>query len=459
MASVSGSFFNPWIGGSSSEITCSAQESVDSGVLNIIQDPELSRMAIDHIRSSRFNGDQTPVVEFLKSNLRELPALNEKLVEQSPLLAMMALIINGDPAEDHWRDRAAAAYKKKYPLDGRFESNYAYLKHPTILLSHLLITSGAWKCANPENKAFYDEQMAGSFQGNIAFDKGDQLSREEFALIQQREDPKTPYPILEKLSENEHGYEVKEWCSTPCMVDTKSRVDDVYIASRRRFQIETMNHFIGSLKETSAIISEEYHLPADQLHAVCVIGPYGAGKSRFIEAKFVGKKVTTYSLDELNNRLKSSESSPSDHHFEAMMLTRDLLTQLAEVPALLYENAAIDRFRFSRMTGRDFSSRQLIVEEISPATPEEAVKNFIARESGKEQILSDSRIGAARTSAEDAQKFRGERIESIKGNSRISYTLYCNDAVVATVRDRVLTVAEGQEELFHSLTSTEAMKK
>lgn len=447
-----GNHLIPLAAGSFSELTLSAKESADSRILTIMQNRELSRIAINNIRSSRFNGDQAVVVEFLKSTLGELPNVNEQFVEENPLLAMIALILKGDPAEDYLRDRAAVAYKKNYPDDTRFETNYAFLKHPTILLSHLLITAGAWECANPDNKEYYDEQMAGLFQGTIAFDKGDQLSKEELALIQKREDPKTPYPISAKLLENPNGYEVKGWCSTPSMVDTVSRVDDLYIDSRRAVQKQTISQFIDSLKDTSAILAECYHLPVDALHAICVIGPYGAGKSHFIESKFEGKKMTIYSLDELNNKLKSPDSSPGDHHFEAMMLTRDLLTQLNNVPVLMYEGASIDQFRFNRMINRDFGSRHIIVEEVSPNNPEESVKNCMTREAGKGLILSDSRLGAIRTSAEDAQKFRKGRVESAENNSRIDYTLYCNNMIVATVRDKVLTVSEDQQELFHALT-------
>ena len=70
---------------------------------------------------------------------------------------------------------------------------YFFLKDPDIFIAHLLITGGRWICANPENISFYDEQIAGMFQGTIAFDKGERLTASEVSKIQAHEkDSKFP---------------------------------------------------------------------------------------------------------------------------------------------------------------------------------------------------------------------------------------------------------------------------
>jgi len=420
---------------------------------------ERIRFAISHLRNDRLS-NSAQLTKFLKESISVLPKVNEELIQEDPLLSMLVLILNNDPSENHLREIAAETYIAKHSEDKRFEKAYAYLKVPHILVAHLLISTNQWKCANSENDEFYDEQMAGLFHGTVAFDKGDRLSPEELNKIKKQEGEKPRFPIAKKLEEKEGYFEVKDWCSTPPMCPSDTRLDDLFIDSRRVKQERVVVDYINSLKETSSIILATYGLPPNKSAVVAIIGPYGVGKSRFTQQKFTeAKKVTTFDLDKLNSFLMESTSRPQDHHFEAMMLKSKLLSSLAEVPALLTETAAIDEYRFNRMVNRDFSSRdQIIVEEIAPEKPSDAVNRFISREG----VTDQSRLGAATTSANDALKFRSGRIEMTKENSKINFTLYCSqpdkerNAVfieVAKVQDGKVLVAEGQEELFKRLTT------
>ncbi len=414
--------------------------------------------AISLLRKDRLSNSEELTL-LIKTTTR-LIRVNEEFVQSDPLLSLLILTLNNDPAEDNLRDQAAENYIKTCLEDKRFEKAYAYLKVPHILVAHLLIITNQWKCANPDNKEFYDEQMAGLFQGTVAFDKGDQVSREELLKIQSQEGENTRFPIAKKLVEKGGGFEVKEWCCTPPMCSTETRLDDLFIASRRMKQEHIMTDYICKLKETSAIIQDTYGLSPSTSAVITIIGPYGVGKSRFIQEKFSEKKnITSYSLDKLNAFLMESASRPQDHHFEAMMLTNRLLSKLSEIPALLTETAAIDEFRFNRMINRDFASRsQIIIEEIAPENTSDVVKRFIEREG----LVDQSRLGTATTAANDALKFRSKRIEKSKENPKIHYTLYCNPPAkegnvifieVAQIRNSILSVANGQEELYKTLVN------
>jgi hypothetical protein len=421
---------------------------------------ESIKQAIKNLMHDRFTGEKK-LTDFLKTFLGQLPEVNDSLVQKDPLLALFTLILNNNPAEDHLREAAADAYVAKNPEDARFEKAYAYLKDPHILLAHLLIISNQWRCVNPENKSFYDEQMAGSFHGNIAFDKGDRITSEEFALIRKQEGENPRFPISSKLEQKEGYYEVKDWCATPNMVSTENRLDDLFIASRRAVQERTLDDFILRLKETSALVQKVYALPPNESTVVAIIGPYGAGKSLYVQQKFAKEKpITVYSLDKLNDILKKPTSRPQDHHFEAMMMTSKLLKGLADVPALLTETAAIDEFRFNRMVNRDFSSRnRIIVEEIAPENTQDAVGRFVARE-GAVVSSNQTRMGAVQTSVEDALKFRDSRIENAKNNAKIQYTLYSSltnngtavFAEIAKTLNGKVIIAEGKEEIYSKLT-------
>ena len=422
--------------------------------------------AINLLRHDRFIND-VQLAEFLKKSIGDLPTVNEALIKKDPLLAMFILILNNNPREDHLRDLAADRYILQYPEDERFEKAYIYLKTPNILIGHLLICSDNWSSANPENKAFYDEQMAGMFHGNIAFDKGDRLSFEEVTLIQKCEGENPRFPIINKLEKKEGYFEVKDWCTTPAMCSSDTRLDDLFITSRRVAQESTLVGFVGLLEETSKIVQRVYKLSPDESAAVAIIGPYGAGKSHYVRQKFSGEKpITVFSLDRLNQLLMNPTSRRQDHHFEAMMLTGKLLKQLAEIPVLLTETAAIDEFRFNRLVDRDFSARhRIIIEEIAPENTTDSIKRFAARE-GNKVSSNQSHMGAVTTSTNDALRFRAGRIESAKMNPKVDYTLYCNisaangDAVfaeIAKAKGGVLTVQEDRKETF-SLLTPEAKK-
>lgn len=191
-----------------------------------------------------------------------------------------------------------------------------------------------------------------------------------------------------------------------------------------------------------------------------IIGPYGVGKSQFTKQKFAeAKEVTTFDLDRLKVLLMQSNSRDQDHHFEAMMLRDKLLTKLSEIPKLLTETAAIDQFRFNRLLTRDFSSRdQIVVEEVASENASDAVTRFLSREG----VTDQTRLGAATTSANDALRYRSERIEMAKNNPKVKYTLYCNQPTegknatfleVAKMQEGELKISQDQVELFKKLTS------
>ncbi len=462
-------FISPHLPSTAGQITKKeAEESVQEAqglshqhmvLLKLFGGEEGIRTAISHLRNDRLSNSEE-LTHLLKTTTTHFPKVNEELVRNDPLLSLLVLILNNNPAEDNLRDQAAQNYIKTHPEDKRFEKAYAYLKVPHILVAHLLIITNQWKCANPANNEFYDEQMAGLFQGTVAFDKGDRVSREELLKIQKQEGENPRFPIAKKLEEKEEGFEVKEWCCTPPMCPIDTRLDDLFIASRRIKQEHMMTGYIDRLKETGSIIQETYKLLPTVSAVVAIIGPYGVGKSRFTQQKFTEKKnITSYSLDKLNSFLMEPTGRPQDHHFEAMMLTNKLLSGLAEVPALLTEVAAIDEFRFNRMVNRDFSSRnRIVIEEIAPENTSDTVKRFIDREG----VVDQSRLGAATTTANDALKFRSNRIEKSKENPKIYYTLYCNPPAkeenvmfieVAKIRDGVLTITNGQEELYKKLVN------
>jgi len=423
------------------------------------------QQANELIRHDRFTGE-AKMAAFLLEALGKLPEVNETLIQQDPLLAMLVLILKDDSAEDHWRDAAADAYIAQYPEDKRFEKAYVYLKSPQILLTHLLVSTSQLKCANPENTAFYDEQIAGLFHGTIAFDKGDQISSEELGLIQQQEGTSPSFPIMNKLEKNESFFTVKDWCCTPVMSPTKSRVDDLFIPSRRGIQERVLSDFLEQLIQTSAIVQKAYSLPQNESTVVAVIGPYGAGKSKFVEKKFL-ENITVYSLDRLNENLKSPLSRPQDHHFEAMMLTSRLLAKVAEVPVLLTEVAAIDEFRFNRLVNRDFVKRErIIIEEIAPKKTIDSVNRLIRREFSEQDenmlLVNKSRIDAATTSSDDALRYRSSRIQNAAINSKIDYTLYCSETnsdgeaifcEIATTKNGAVSISKGRESTFNQLIS------
>ena len=412
--------------------------------------------AITLLRNDRFSSG-TELTKFLKEKF-ELPEISEKLIQNDPLLSMLVLILNENSSED-LRKRAAESYKANHPEDKRFEKAYAYLKEPHVLIAHLLISTDQWKCANPENIEFYDEQIASLLQGNMVFDVGDRLTPEELKQIQQQEGKDPRFPIADKITNKESYFEVDDWCSTPQMCSSE-KLNDLFIDSRRKMQEGVVNKYLDSLKATSPIIQKFYNLDPKLSAVVAHVGPYGAGKSTLTQQRFSNENIAVFHVDKLNTLLKDANSSKQDHHFEAMVLTRKFLSGLADVPVVFTEIAAIDEYRFNRLVNRDFSSReQIVIEEIAPEEPSDAVKRLFSIEGNN---VDQSRLDLANTSANDALKFRSGRIEMAKENSKIRYTLYCNKSAdanknvefikVAKVQDGKVTITKGQEKLFKTLT-------
>ena len=412
-------------------------------------------LAITLLRNDRFSSG-TELTKFLKEKF-ELPEISEKLIQNDPLLSMLVLILNENSSED-LRKRAAESYKANHPEDKRFEKAYAYLKEPHVLIAHLLISTDQWKCANPENIEFYDEQIASLLQGNMVFDVGDQLSKKEFEQIQQKEGEKPKDPIAGKTTDKGSYFEVIDWYSTPPMYPSE-KLNDLFIDSRRKMHDQVINDYLDELKATSPSIQKFYNLNPELSAVVAHIGPYGAGKSTLTKHRFSNENIAVFNVDKLSPLLKDSNSDDQDHHFEAMMVKNKFLSKLADVPVVFTEIAAIDEYRFNRLVNRDFSSReQIVIEEIAPEKPSEAVNRLLLREG---ENVDQSRLNLANTSANDALKFRSGRIEMAKGNPKIRYTLYCNKSdanknaefiEVAKVQDGKVTIAEGQEKLFKTLT-------
>jgi hypothetical protein len=418
-------------------------------LIQIFRSEEQIKAAIALIREDRINGT-THLKDKLRTFFTHLSNLDEQVIIQDPLSAILILMLLGDESM-HLRERAAEAYKTKYPNDKQFEMAYFFLKDPDIFIAHLLITGNRWICANQENRSFYDEQIAGMFQGTIAFDKGDCLTAYEVAKIQLYEKD-SKFPIINSLVEKHGKYEVVKWCSSPPMVPTEHRCDDLFIKSRRQAHGQLLTLHIEDLKQTSTLIENIYSLPQGHSHAIAVIGPWGAGKSYFIDKKFA-QRPTIFSLDAINKKLMTATSNASDHHFEAMMLTRELLNLIPKIPALLIEVAAIDKYRFERMINRDYSGRKIIIEEIATSSPQESINQYTTRESAQQLLVSQERIGAATQSANDALKYRLDRINTAVNRPDIVYTLHCQGHKIATVKDGKIAVAEGYEQLYQMLTN------
>jgi predicted ABC-type ATPase len=401
------------------------------------------------VREDRINGT-TRLKDELKIFFHSLPNVDEHTITQDPLHAILTLMLREDDSI-HLRERAAEAYKAKYPNDKQFEAAYFFLKDPTIFIAHLLITGNRWVCVNQENRSFYDEQIAGIFQGTIAFDKGDYLTADELSKIQMHEKG-SKFPIVNSLVEKNGGYEVVKWCSSPPMVPTEHRCDDLFLKSRRQVHNQVLMAYTKDLQETSKLIENTYSLLPGQLYIVAVIGPWGAGKSQFIEKKFA-QLPTSFSLDVINKKLITQTSNNSDHHFEAMMLTREMLNLISTIPALLIEAAAIDKYRFERMMNRDYAGRNFFIEEIATPSPQDSIDQYKAREGLRQPLVPTDRIEAATQSANDALQYRLERINTVVNRSDVVYRLYCKGNTIAIAKDGKIVITPGCEKVYQTLTS------
>ncbi len=411
---------------------------------------------------------------FNESNLTQMLShtvtdyLKTHSTENNPLMAIFSLILQGDQSQIVLREKMAEDYLVKYPQDKQFEKNYVYLKTPHVLLTHVLILSGLYQCKNPENRSFYDEQIAGNFHGTVAFDKGDIISTEELLKIQEKEGSNAPFPIsnaLEKIDSHPSSlspptYLVKKWCSTPAMVPTQGRLSSVFIEGRLEAQKRAIDRYLQDLSSTSAVLQKTLQLPTDKKSVVAVIGPYGAGKTSFSKSLFQNEQYMPFSLDDLIPYLNEDQKGrKQDFHFEAMMLKNDLTERVSNIPCLLTEVAAIDAFRFNRLL-KDFKGRVIFIREIAPEQVEEArVRATLRDHSQDDRIKQD----AAKSSADDAKRFRLNRIRTIQDlrDPSIHYRLYCNlmqvaggpnFVEVATVSNNELKINEGQEQLFKELT-------
>ena len=398
------------------------------------------------LREDRLSNTKS-LTQVIREKISDFSFLDSELIKEDPLMGLLALMINENPLEDNLRDVAAERYLSTHPEDTRFEKAYAYLRSPHILIAHLLIVSEEWQCSNPTNCSFYDEQLAGLFQGTVAFDKGDRITQEELIKIQAFEG-ENQFPIFNCLEQQGSDYLVKDWCSTPVMCPNTG-LDDLFIKSRREYQKRIVNEYLQDLKETSKKLSISYNIPSDQTAVVAVIGPYGSGKSHFTQQRFLGEKITSFGLDEINGRLSLS-GRKQDHHFEAMMLHRHLVSEISSIPVLYTETAATDEYRFNRLVS-DFASRdRIIIQEIANKGST-SMDQFVSREGP----IDLSRLGAAQASANDAQRFRAQRIKSCEKNPKISYTLYCNQKQgfirVATIEDGDFRINGGYENLYFQL--------
>lgn len=431
-------------------ITASAhtQEGVAKSFFNSEQ---LIKAAISLLRQDRLFD-----IDILSPFLIKYLDAEPQNMEKDPFLALLWLILNNDESLEK-REIAAKLYIEKFPQDKRFEKNYAYIKHPHILLAHKLIESGKWTCANPENLTFYNEQIAGLIAGTVALDIGDVLTTDEFFKIQEKEGSKPDEPIANVVTKKipnspllNPTYRVNKWYCTPQM--RQSSLDEFYIAGRREFQNKVMSHYLQDLRSTSSLIQKVFGV--GQNGVVAVIGPYGAGKSTFLKEKFQNQAYVQFGLDHLSPYLANNANSrKQDHHFEAMALKAELLQATNSIDCLLTETAAIDKSRLNGLL-RNFDKRQKVIFEIAPRDVNEAVERVSARGS------SEIDPGSAKTSSIDAQKYRSERIETICTKDNLSYTLYCNPTQlegktaliqVATIHDKKLEIAQGQESLFEEL--------
>lgn len=387
-----------------------------------------------------------------------------------PLKSLVYMIISGDWFDCDQRNKMADSYISKYKDDARFEKAYAYLKYPHILIAHVLIMKNSWASVNPENTGFYDDQIAGLFFGTMAFDKGDIIDLPTLKLIQANEEVNARFPVISSGTLEGEFFTFKKWHATSPMYEGDA-LDRLFINERRIVQKDALRNYVQKLEE-SVIEFFDYNILNEKLGlnfnsnerlAIVVAGPYGSGKSTFVKSKLGNSKngPTSFNIDNLNLQLCSDEKSynerKQDHHFEAMMLNNNLAKLVDNIPVILSEVAAIDEYRFNNIF-KLFEGRRVIIIEIAPKHPEEAVSRLLERE-GIDSSAADRIIGITKMAAENALKFRNERIDYCKSNTK-DYLLYCNEMTKTKTPNFILVdkitqgheiISDDQEELLNIL--------
>ena len=425
-----------------------------SAAPSIFDNPGNIQQFIADIRRDRFF-DESNLVNFLKANL---PTVK---MEEDPFTYLLSLIVNGDTSIEK-REKAADLFIQQNPKN-RFERHFAYVTNPAVLVAHKLIESGQWKCTDSsyDPDAFWDEQLAGTFDGNIAFYKGDVLSQEEFLKLKEKlgSDEALFKPddkgitVLTKIDgANALAnpiYNVNKWYGAPVM-NHYVGADSNYIPERRELQKAALEGFIKDLQPTSAATMTAFAEDVDPaaLNVVGVIGPYGAGKTTFLDQK-MQKGYVHFSVDKINEYLdKTKTARRQDHHFEAFVIKSDLFKALGNLPAVLQEGALIDEWRFGGFL-RNNGSRHKVIVEVAALDPKESIARAMAK---------DLKEGLSTTSSLDAFKFRAKRIEILLKTDKAVYSLYCNRTVdnkpdfllVAKIKHKQMEIHD--EELFNKLT-------
>lgn len=413
---------------------------------NLLTDEAGINAAIAQIQNDHLEGTYQ-LRDFLKEKMGPLPAVDEELIKKDAAYALLVLVLNQNPEEDHLREMAAKAYAEQYPEDEKFEKNYAWFNSPIPLLGHFLLLTNKWKSVNPENKGFYDDRMFGFVAGTQVFDKGEKISPTQLALIAERE-KRSAASITGKLKPTEDGYEVTGWCSTAPMATDKFW-SNLYIPSRWAALDSAVSGYFEKLQNSSDLLKERLGVADGTAMLLAVSGSYCSGKATCIQ-KTYGEDITYFSVETLNDLIKTPDEERKDHHFEAVAVKNKFQHNLSKIQVVVIKAAAID-WRFGNMINNEYVSRDKIrFLEIASNNFDVILQRLKQREPG----ASATRIQQVRRSFDDAQKNRKGRIETSEKNSKVELTLVDeNFNPIANVKDGKRTITEGQEDLFNQLIS------
>lgn len=392
----------------------------------------IKSVANDRINQS--NESLTLLKELLQDNLSNPNFVNngvanQSLAEKNPLLFILLTLILEEKKQDvdstNLRDKAADAYKKIYE-DERFERHYFYSKSPLPVLAHILMMAKVWK-------AVYDDQMMGIYSGTMCFEKDEVISKETINIILNKIPETEQTKLLSTLEDQKNDkYKATRWISTPVLDEgLEGRLNRLYTADRRKKQNMFIEGYLKQLHNTSEKIGATLE-NREKSNALLIIGPYGSGKTTYLEREFGIQEeekgfLTTLSVDALNKYIVDHSvgiegASRLDFHFEAAILKNTI--DPSKIKNLFVIGVYIDNFRFDRAIERDYAGRNIKIVEIAPETPQAAVLQLCRRDG----ITDSTNKNFTQTldSANDAQVNRKSRIEKVQQHPNVEYTLICN---------------------------------
>lgn len=435
----------------------------DQGLQALVQ-------AVQQDRIMGTQGVKELLSKYLEESFEQLS--NPDLKNENPLLFILLTMLTEDDARIDStidRDYAAEAYKSNID-DNRFEHHYFYLKDPLPLIAHLLLQTEVWV-------AKYDDEMMGVFLGTVSFDEAVTISATIVADILARQDslPEEkrkgwPNDFRKAVGQNpDDTYRMTQWAATAAL-DGKTpaeRLTAQYTQARRAQQEQLLESYILKLTQTSPFLRDTVFSDVrDKSCMLMVIGPYGSGKTTYINHAYRPHTIATKNTDGVMEWLKEHYPHPSrnqDFHFEAAVLEKTIdAARLSELQAVCAMGAFVDKFRFDRALKSFKAGQHIHIVEITAGDVEEAVIRLCKRENLILDI-NNSRVKATRENSNAANINRQARIDTIikhdHSNYPIDYTLLFNQRVdegsmphfieVCKVTNGVLTVLN--KELFESL--------